>query len=100
MDQNSTMNQKSNRQFMNIKLFVPRLVWSHNMTELQTLLNITFWPKTKPRICQTSQKTEQFSNIELFVPRLLFSEVPNSKGQFKRRVMAAAANKSSIVGAL
>ena len=31
----------------NIKLYVPRLVWSHNnRTELQTLPNITFWPKT------------------------------------------------------
>ena len=40
------------------------------MTELQTLPNITFWPKTKLRTCRTSQKTEQFTNIELFIPRL------------------------------
>ena len=59
---------------MNMKLFVPRLVWSHNnSTELWTLLNITFWPKTKLRTCQTSQKTEQFTNIKLFVPRLVWS---------------------------
>ena len=57
---------------MNIKLFVPRLVWSHNRTELQTLLNITFWPKTELRTCRISQKTKQFVNIELFIPRLHF----------------------------
>ena len=57
-------------QFANIKLYVPKLVWSHkNQTKLQTLPNITFWPKTELRTCWTSQKTEQFANIELFVPR-------------------------------
>ena len=58
-------------QFVNIKLYVPRPVWSHNnRTELRTLTNITFLPKTELRTCQTSQKTKQFANIELFVPRL------------------------------
>ena len=47
-----------------------RLVWSHNRTELRTLLNIAFWPKTEQWSCRTSQKTEQFTNIELFFPRL------------------------------
>ena len=59
-------------QFANIKLYVPRLVWSHNnRTELQTLPNITFWPKTELQTCRTSQKREQLANIELFIPRLV-----------------------------
>ena len=45
---------------------------TNNRTELQTLPNITFWPKTELRTCQTSQKTKQFANIELFVPRLMY----------------------------
>ena len=58
-------------QLMNIKLYVPRLVWSHNKrTEIRILLNITFWPKTEHQTCQTSQKIEQFVSIELFIPRL------------------------------
>ena len=62
------------KQFANIKLCVPRLVWSHNnQTELGTDPNITFWPKTELRTCRTSQKTKQFANIELFVPRLVCS---------------------------
>ena len=39
-------------------------------TELWTCLNIWFWPKTKLRTYQTSQKTKQFTNIKLFVPPL------------------------------
>ena len=69
-------------QFSSIKLFVPRLVWSHNnRTELRTLLNITFWPKTELRTCRTSQKTEQFANIKLFVPRLVWSHNYRAKLQ-------------------
>ena len=65
---------KNPKQFANIKLYVSRLVWSHNnRTELRTLPNITFWPKTELRTCRTSQKTEQFANIELFIPRLPFT---------------------------
>ena len=53
---------------------MPRLVWSHNnRTELGTLLNITFWPKTELQTCQTSQKTKQFTNIKLYVPRIVWS---------------------------
>ena len=59
---------------MNTKLYVPRLVWSHNnRPELRTRPNITFWSKTELRTCRTSQKTEQFANIELFVPRLMYN---------------------------
>ena len=59
----------------NIKLYVPRIVWSHNnRPELGTHLNITFWPKTELRTCWTSHKTEQFTNIKLFVPRLTTTE--------------------------
>ena len=68
---------------MNIKQFVPRLVWSHNnRTELKTLPNITFWSKTELQTCRTSQKTEQFANIELFVPRLV--ELKVLVGEFLR----------------
>ena len=63
------------KQFANIKLYVPRLVWWHNnRTELRTLPNITFWPKTELRTCRTSQKTEQFLNIKQFIPSLPKSE--------------------------
>ena len=52
--QNRTLNIE---QFANIKLYVPRLIWSHNnRTELRTLPNITFWQNTKLQTCQKSQK--------------------------------------------
>ena len=68
---------------MNIKLYVPRLVWSHdNRTEIRTLLNITFWPKTELQTCQTSQKSEQFTNIEKLVPRLACNKGMFAYGAF------------------
>ena len=48
---------KKTEQFANIKLYVPRLVFSHNnRTEPQTLPNITFWSNTELWTCRTSQK--------------------------------------------
>ena len=66
--QNRTSNMSNitkTEQFTDIKLYVLRLVWSHNnRTELRILPNITFWPKTELRTCRTTQKlnSSQTSN--------------------------------------